>query len=293
MTPIFYLAVLVLSCAASRPLPSQSRPASPSPAQLITRAVSALGGPAALDSVRSKTVEFNAVTFALGQEETPGSPARATFVNGRTTYDYEGTRLATNQEQRFVTGMVNRLRRVTLDRASMSEINGTAAMDPAVVPAGLERTLSLEIDQMLRAAMHHPSAASALPPRTMRGEVADGIRLAMGPDTVRLWFDRLTGLPLAAETLLDDGVLGDRRTITWYTRWQAAGPVKLARQVDVEVNGRLLSHTVITSASVNEALEASLFAIPDSMRPRAPIEIALITLAPLPMTMPRWLSRST
>lgn len=243
---------------------------SPSPARLITRAVNALGGAAALDSLRSKTVEFNTATFALGQEETPTSPARATFVQGRTTFDYRGVRLATSQELRLVSGVVNRLRRVTLDRMSMAETNGTPSMDPPNISAGLARTLSLEIDQVMRAAVHHPAAAVSLRPQTLRGEVADGIRVALGPDTVRIWFDRLTGLPLATETLIDDSVLGDRRTLTWYTRWQSAGPVRIARQVDVEVNGRLLSHTVVTAVSVNESLDASLFVIPDSMRARAP-----------------------
>jgi glyoxylase-like metal-dependent hydrolase (beta-lactamase superfamily II) len=258
------------------------------PSQLITRAVNALGGAAALDSLRNKTVEFNTVTFGLGQEETPASPARATFVSGQTTYDYQGTRLVTQQEQRPVNGGVNRIRRTTLRQISLSETNGTLQMDPAAVPFNLERNLSLEIDQMLRAALHQPAAVTSVRPRTLRDEIVDGIRMALGRDTVRIWFDRLTGLPVASETLIDDSVLGDRRTVTWYTRWQSAGLVKLPRQVDVEVNGRLLTHTVITSATVNQALDETLFAIPDSMRSRAPslppavapVSVILTNIAP-------------
>jgi glyoxylase-like metal-dependent hydrolase (beta-lactamase superfamily II) len=240
------------------------------PAQLITRAVEALGGAGALDSLRNKTIEYNTVNFALGQEETPISPARATFVSGRTTYDYQSTKYLTMQEQRPVNGGVNRVRRLIVPRMSMAETNGTLAMDPAATPAALDRILSLEIDQVLRAALHHPAAATALRPRTLRDEIVDGIRLALGPDTVRIWFDRLTGLPVATETLIDDSVLGDRRTLTWYTRWQPAGPVRLPRQVDAEVNGRLLSHTVVTAATVNQALDQAQFTIPDSMQSRAP-----------------------
>lgn len=266
------------------PAHGQARPAR----ELITRAVNALGGAGALDSVRNKTIEFNTVTFALGQEETPSSPARANFVSGRTTYDYQGVRLATSQEQRPVNGGVNRLRRIIHRQMSMAETNGALAMDNAGVSAGLERTLSLELDQVMRAALHHPTAAVSLRPRTLRHEIVDGIRLALGPDTVRIWFDRLTGLPVATETLIDDSVLGDRRTVTWYTRWQSAGPVKIARQVDVEVNERLLSHTVVTTASLNQAIDEPLFAIPDSMRARAPsppatpqaIAVTLTNLAP-------------
>jgi glyoxylase-like metal-dependent hydrolase (beta-lactamase superfamily II) len=259
-----------------------------SPTELIARAIEALGGVAGLDSLRNKTIEFNTVTFALGQEETPSSPARATFVSGRITYDYLATRQLTLQEERPVIGGVNRLRRVTLARLSLSELNGTMQMDAATVPANIGRSLALEIDQILRFAARNPVWATAIRARTLRDETVDGVRIALGVDTVRVWFDRLTGLPVARETLIDDSILGDRRTVIWYTRWQPAGHVQLPRQVDVEVNGRLLTHTVITSATVNQALDESLFAIPDSMRARAPafpplaarITVNLTNLAP-------------
>ena len=267
---------------------ASAQPTSRTPAQLIARAVEALGGAAALDSMRNKMVEYNTVNFALGQEETPTSPARATFVSGRNTFDYQGTRYATSQEQRPVNGGVTRFRRAVVSRMSMSGTNGNLAMDGANIPAQLERQLSIEIDQVMKAALHHPTAAVALRPRTLRNEIVDGIRMALGPDTVRIWFDRLTGLPVASETLIDDSVLGDRRTVTWYTRWQPAGPVRLPRQVDVEVNGRLLSHSVITAAAVNQPLDEVLFAIPDSMRTRAPafppvpapVTVNLVNIAP-------------
>ena len=66
----------------------------------------------------------------------------------------------------------------------------------------------------------------------------NGVRYAIGADTMNLWFDRPTGLLVVTESVTDDGVLGDRRTLTWYTRWQDAGGVQLPRQVDTEVNGR-------------------------------------------------------
>lgn len=256
--------------------------------ELLTRAATALGGAGALDTVRNKVIEFNTVTFALGQEETPSSPARATFVSGRTTYDYHGGRMALMQEERPVIGGVNRLRRVTLARMSLSELNGTLQMGAATVPLNLNRSLSLEIDQIIRFAVRNPRWAVSVRPRTLRAEIVDGVRIALGSDTVRVWFDRLTGLPVARETLTDDSVLGDRRTVIWYTRWQPAGHVMLPRQVDVEVNGRLLTHTVVTSAAVNQALDEAAYVIPDSMRARAPafpptppaLTVNLVNLAP-------------
>lgn len=245
---------------------------------LIARAARAMGGVGPLDSLTNKTVEINAASFALGQEETPLSPPRATFTVSRNVLDYAGNRLTTSQEQRLVSGAVNRFRRVTTPAMSMSELNGALAMDAATFPANIERNLSLEIERIMLAAVHHPQAATVLAPKTLRGETVDGIRMLLGPDTLDIWFDRLNGLPLATERLGDDDITGDRRTITWLTRWVDAGGLKLPRQIDVEVAGRLLSHTVVTSVALNQRLDANLFTIPDSMRGRAP---AAVSAAPV------------
>jgi glyoxylase-like metal-dependent hydrolase (beta-lactamase superfamily II) len=242
----------------------------PTPQQLISRAAEALGGAAALDSVRNKVVEFNTAAFSLGQEETPLSPARANFLFGKTVTDYAGKRQVSAQEVRVTSGQVNRQRRVILPTMSLFENNAQLQMDPASVSAGLERAMSLQIERIVLAAVNHASVASVVRPRIFRGEMADGARLLLGPDTLTLWFDRTTGLPLAMTTLRDDAVLGDRETLTWFTRWQDAGGVKLPRQIDVEVNGRLQTHTVIGSAAINQTLDASQFVIPDSMAAKAP-----------------------
>jgi glyoxylase-like metal-dependent hydrolase (beta-lactamase superfamily II) len=283
-TRLTALTTLVVAAAAT----SLAAQRAAAPQTLIDRAARAMGGPAALDSLRTKTTEFNTVAFGLGQEETPLSPARATFILGRTTIDYAGTRLLTVQEVRLVTGVVNRERRVTLPTMALVESNGRPQLGPAAIAANLERNLSLQLERIILAAVHHGSVASALRPKPLRGEVADGIRMPLGPDTVDLWFDRASGLPVATETTADDDILGDRRTRTWYTRWQPAGAVVLPRQVDVEVNGRLLSHTVVTAAAVNQPLDDGQFAIPDSLAGQAPrppagppaIIVTLANLAP-------------
>jgi glyoxylase-like metal-dependent hydrolase (beta-lactamase superfamily II) len=284
MTPKPLLGTVLLLLLGGRiaPLAAQSD----SPEALIARAARAMGGAAALDSLRSKRVEFNMVSFGLGQEETYLSPARATLSYGSTLTDYAGGRQITSQEVRQVGGAVTRQRRVTLPTMSMLEQNGALAMDGAGVSAGLPRAQSLQIERIMLAAVRQGSSAQPLP-RSLRDDAADGIRMALGPDTVRLFFDRITGLPVASETVSDDAVLGDRRTVTRYTRWQDAGGLQLPRQIDVEVNGRLQSHTMLTSAVVNPELDPAQFVIPDSMAARAPrpaappaLTVALVNLAP-------------
>jgi glyoxylase-like metal-dependent hydrolase (beta-lactamase superfamily II) len=280
--PLVGIVLLILLDGRVSPLAAQSA----SPEALIARAARAMGGVAALDSLRSKRVEFNLAAFGLGQEETYLSPARATLSYGSTLTDYAGGRQLTSQEVRQVGGAVTRQRRVILPAMSMLEQNGALSMDGPGVSAGLARAQSLQIERIMLAAVHHGSSARSLP-RSPRVEGPDGIRLPLGPDTVNLFFDRITGLPVASETITDDPVLGDRRTLTRYTRWQDAGGLRLPRQIDVEVNGRLQTHTVVTSAVVNPELDPAQFAIPDSMAARAPkpappspLTVALVNLAP-------------
>jgi glyoxylase-like metal-dependent hydrolase (beta-lactamase superfamily II) len=282
--PLLGTVLLILLGGRSSPLIAQSA----NPEALIARAVRAMGGLPALDSLRSKRVEFNLVAFGLGQEETYLSQPRATVSYGSTLTDYAGGRQITSQEVRQVGGAVTRQRRVILPTMSMLEQNGVLTMDGAGVSAGLPRAQSLQIERIMLAAASHGRSALVLPTRTMLGETADGIRLPLGPDTVNLFFARSTGLPMTSEVIADDPVLGDRRTVTWYGRWQDAGGLLLPRQVDVEVNGKLQSQTVLTSVVANPELDPAQFAVPDSMAARAPrpaaspppLTVALVNLGP-------------
>jgi glyoxylase-like metal-dependent hydrolase (beta-lactamase superfamily II) len=258
------------------------------PRTTIARAVAAMGGEQPVRGLRNTTVEFNAASFALGQEETPESPARATISFGRIVTDYEGGRRSFAQELRLVSGVVNRQRRVIASGMGMTETNGQMAMDVPPAVSAAQRAMTLQPERLLLAMLDRPDALQSLPARRWRGQMTDGVRYAFGPDTLSLYFDRWSGLLLVTEALADHPVLGDARTVTWYTRWQDAGGVMVPRQVDVELNGRLQSHTVLTSVSANGTMEPFAFAIPDSMAARAvrggagpaPVGVTLVELGP-------------
>ena len=253
---------------------------------IVARAVAAMGGDSALRAVRAVTVEYYGAQFNLGQEETPRSPARASVVTGRITNDYAGGRRLSALEVRLPTGTVNRPRRVTAGGIGMLESQGRLTADNAATVAGEENSLRRAPERLLLAALDDPSALTALRPRQWRGEVMDGVRYAAGRDTLDLWFDRPTARLAVTERVTDDPILGDRRTATWLTRWQPTGGVWFARQVDVEVNGRIQQHLNFTAVTLNPETPDSLFAIPDSIAvaaPRsgtAPAPVA-VTLQPL------------
>jgi len=257
------------------------------PRELAARAVSAMGGEPAVRAVAAVTLSFHTATFALGQEETPASPARATVAYGRIVTDQRSNRQLFEQDLRQLNGTITRQRRITAGGIGMLETDGRPAPAAPGAVAAVERAMRLSPERLLLAALDNPSALSPLPAKEWRGSQSNGVRYAAGPDTLALYFDRWSSLLLVTEIVTDDPILGDRRTVTWFTRWQPAGAIQLPRQVDVEVNSRLQSHTVYTAATVGDP-PADAFAIPDSIASRAqrgsaaapPVVVQLVELAP-------------
>ena len=233
------------------------------PRDVVARAVGAMGGEPALRGLTSVSVDFYTATFGIGQEETPQSQARASFAIGQTLTDYAGGRQTGTVELRNPGGVVNRLRRVVAGGIGMLETNGRPAPESPGTVTTIESAMRRALERLLLAALDAPTALRTLPARNWRGELHDGVRYANGPDTVDLYFDRRTALPVVTETVSDDPILGDRHTVSWFTRWQASGALLYPRQYDVEVNGRLQTHSVFTAVTINAGLADSLFAIPD------------------------------
>jgi glyoxylase-like metal-dependent hydrolase (beta-lactamase superfamily II) len=277
------LGVLIV-CVAPTVAAAQGR----TPRAIVVRAVEAMGGEQAVRGIGATVVEFNQATFALGQEETPESPARASVAYGSITTDYRADRRSVSQEVRPPAGNPARQRSIIVGDAGMLEMaDGRLVPAPPGLVSQTQRTMRLQPERLVLTALDNVSSLRALPPRQWRGAMMDGVRLT-GRDTVSLYFDPMSGLLTVSEVVTDDPILGDRRTVTWYTRWQDAGAVKLPRQVDVEVNGRLQLHSTIQSATVNAPVDDTTFAIPDSITARAqplpsgppPVVVQLVELAP-------------
>lgn len=269
-------------------LSSLAQKPAPAPRDLIARAVTAMGGDSAVRGLRSSAIDFYQVTFGLGQEETPASPPRATISIGRQVTDYAGSRVVITLEVRNPAGTVTRQRRVVAGGIGMFETNGVPAPDAPAQVASVERLIRRAPERLLISALDNPAALRPLPPRRWRDETLDGTRYGAGADTLDLYFDRRSGLLVLTEALGDDPVLGDRRTLIAYTRWQDAGGVLFPRQIDIAWNDRLQSHSVATGVTANAELPDSLFVIPDSIAARAqhsnptppPVVVTLVELAP-------------
>lgn len=260
--------------------------AAQTPRDVVVRAVNAMGGEPALRGLSGVTWDYYYAAFGLGQSELPESPPRATMSTGRLVHDYRAGRRWVVQENRLLTGAVQRQRLIVTSTMGMNEINGQQnPAAPGTVAAQL-RFLRISPERLMLAALDDPSL-SAVPARSFRGAIHDGVRIAVA-DTGTIWFDRVTGLPVVIEFVTDDPILGDRATQWWITRWQPAGAILLPRQWDQIVNRQLVQHVYITAATVDPPTPDSLFAIPDSIArraqppgpPLAPPAVTLNQLAP-------------
>jgi glyoxylase-like metal-dependent hydrolase (beta-lactamase superfamily II) len=258
-----------------------------SPTVIIQRAATAMGGAANLRGLNNVTLEFHSATFGLGQEETPMSPARATFIIGRTVNDYRGNRRLVTQQTRAVTGAMTQTQRViTASVATTVTNNGAPTVDnPGAVVAALAE-IRARPERMIVSALDNPSLLAGTAPKRIRGELMDGVRFGTAADAPIFWFDRLSHLPVAIERITDDPILGDRSTMQILTRWEDAGGVLFARQIDTEVNGRLQQHLLNTSVTINGALTESDFSIADSLVARAqPVPSTPPAPAPITVTL--------
>ena len=131
--------------------PRPARAVAPPPAQLVARALDAVGGAAAVRDVPAVTAEFYTVTFGLGQEETPASPARASVNVGRTVTDWRRGRRVQTSEVRGPGGMVTRQRRVTAGGIGMldNQVTGAQQPDPPGVVANVARLMRLAPERLL------------------------------------------------------------------------------------------------------------------------------------------------
>src|SRR5688572_17819608 len=159
------------------------------PAELVQRAATAMGGADALRALANITIEFNSAAFGLGQEETPSSPARATFNFGRVVTDYRGGRRLTTQESRAVTGAVQRQRTVVTPTAAAAEVNGVMNSTGAGAMAAVAADIRAQPERLVLSALDNPGQLTAVAPQRIRGELMDGVRLNSEAGTPTLWFD--------------------------------------------------------------------------------------------------------
>jgi len=245
------------------------------PAALVSQAVAAIGGEQALRAVRTTRVQIVSVAFDLGQANSPSAFPTVTTFSGWQATDGPRERHTYVLESRPGPGGtgIGRQRGVFSGGIGMLEDETGQRLASAAQLAAAHRSMRLSLGRLLLSALADSAALAPGGARSRRGDTVLAVHYASASDTVALLFDRDTGMPAGIESVSKDPVRGERVTTTWFSRWESAGPLRLPRQSDTEVNGRLASQVITTARLLNPVLPDSIFAIPDSVardRPRAP-----------------------
>jgi glyoxylase-like metal-dependent hydrolase (beta-lactamase superfamily II) len=112
------------------------------------------------------------------------------------------------------------------------------------------------------------------------GRPANGIALTAGEDTVQVWFDADTHMPLAVERPADDAVLGPTVTRIGLSGWVRAGAIRLPSSQTVTVNGQLTQSLSLAGPQVNPSVDSVFDAIRKTAGVPIPTGVKIVDLAP-------------
>jgi len=241
-----------------------------SPRAVVTSAIDALGGRAALEGMWSLRIESIGHDYFIDQSERPEGPFIVCYLSTKETRDVANGRSRVDEQQRFVLAPDWTAPGTTIvDREAAAAVRGDR-LAPAprdTFDAGRER-LELAPERVLFAALD----ASDL---TMEADVVlhgipqHVVSFGWRNRRVRLLIDSHDDVPSAMEVTAEDsmGIWGKVRRVTYFSLWTLLpGGVRYPLQFDHEWNGVEKSSETITAMGVNEPVDPSKLAIPDAVK---------------------------
>ena len=238
---------------------------------VVSRAIDALGGEAALKGLTTLEIESIGHAYLIEQSERPEGPFIVSYVSTSETRDVAGGRSRSEQQQRFVLspdwsgGGVATV--VDTDAAAFARSGRLAAAGRQVFEDGRER-IDLAPERLLLTAL----AASdlALAPRAMlHGIPQDVVTFTWRGRRARLLIDAHDQVPSALELQAEDtfGIWGLVRTTTYYSLWTLIpGGVRYPLQTDRTWNDVSQASSTITKIAVNRPLDGAALRIPDEVK---------------------------
>lgn len=244
-------------------------PASPAtapttPAELLAKAITAMGGEAVLTGVRSVSTEAMGHQWAIEQSERPEGPWLSTYQQQSEVRDLAGSRRMTSIQRRdwsfpswspaFVTVVANGI----AGRRSGDRWSGGAPTDVRE----WEHALALGPERLLL------TARAAADLRVLADEVHQGVNqrvmaFTFGGQTYRLLLNAWTHLPTMLELVRDDHMWGDVTERRWFSFWTMhAGGLMYPRQTTTEWNGLPYADWTAHDVKINPVLDEAMFQIP-------------------------------
>jgi len=260
-----FCAFALLSCATG---PSKEQ-------QLVSKAVGALGGAQAIADIRTISYKGNQKQWEPEQSDVPGGEmrfaneaqiegmadvqARVSRTDWVKNFAYPAPRTFTYSE--IVTADAGYVIGVDSNGRNAESMK---ANPPAHSMSGYRLATSQRegrrgnISSLLLAMLFNPEQVT--PAADIQGHPAvsyQGLIVA---------FDPQTGLPARVRSLDYDNVWGDVNWDLVLSDWKQVGPIKVAMNRKVELNGRVVTDFTFTDLKFNQALDAKRLAIPPEVR---------------------------
>jgi hypothetical protein len=261
--PVCLLGVLL----AAAPQP----PRAESPRAVITKAIDAVGGEAALKSITSLQIDAIGHDYFIEQSERPEGPFIVRYLQTSEKRDVAGGRSRLESQQRFTqvpdwagagAAIIVDADAAALSRGERFGPSGRQAFDE-----GRER-IELAPERVLLTALAASDLAAA-PDVRVHGINQKVVTFGWRGKHARLLLNSGDFVPTALEVSAEDtfGIWGTVRQTTYYSLWTLiAGGVRYPLQVDRDWNGVSKSSSTIMKIDVNPAIDEKAFAIPDEVK---------------------------
>ena len=258
-------------CLAAAFATAAPQPSSTSARAIVARAIAAVGGTAALQSIGALRIETIGHEYFIDQSERPEGPFVVRYVQTSELRDVAGGRSRIETQQRFLQEPdwtpPGAATLVDADAAVLLRAGRAAPAGRQAFEDGRER-IELAPERMLLVASNAPDLAPA-PDVTVHGVVQRVVSFGWRGRRARLLIDPGDNVPTALELTADDpfGIWGLVRQTTYYSLWTLLpGGVRYPLQIDRTWNGVDQSSATIVKIDVNPAIDAASFAIPAEAR---------------------------
>ena len=242
-----------------------------SPRALVTKAIDAVGGEAALKGITSLQIEAIGHDYFIEQSERPEGPFIVRYLQTSEKRDVAGGRSRIETQQRFTQvpdwAGAGAATIVDADAAAFSRGDRVAPSGRQAFDDGRER-IELAPERLLLTALAASDLAAA-PDVRVHGIAQKVVTFGWRGKRARLLLDSGNFVPTALEIAAEDtfGVWGTVRQTTYYSLWTlVAGGVRYPLQIDRDWNGVSKSSATIMKIAVNPAIDEGTFTIPDDVK---------------------------
>ncbi len=237
--------------------------------QLLTRAVAAMGGEAALRSLSAIHLQTLGHEFYIEQSERPEGPFIVEYHSTVEDRDSAHGRARIEiQDQSFQSAARSQARTIVFDGDTVVTLAGDRLAPVAWRPADTVQWVDLAPERVLFLAQSAADVATAANVER-QGVVQRVITFGWRGRHVRILINAHDDLPTAIEVIRPDewGVWGNVTDAMYYSLWTLLpGGIRYPLQYDRTWNGVTLSSTTIVQLTPNTTIDPASFAIPADVK---------------------------